>query len=345
MGDDSRLRAVAGLAQRMAAAQALHEAALAAAEGARRALGGACAALSVWEPDRGRLRVLANAGVLAPGRERFPADESYAAPDFPASPGRPRPGPGPRVVIPLLLDGRPWGELSVAREAGAEEFGPAAGDFAAVLGSVIGAGLVSHERLAEARRLAFTDPLTGLANRRAVDLRLAEALGRHRATGVVVSLVVCDVNGLKQVNDTFGHATGDRLLERFGTLLAGCAATVPGALAARLGGDEFCLLAVDADAADVERAAGEVCRRAAELDLGDGVACGIASTGGAIGPLRSARRLFRLADAAQYEAKATRSREPVVAGRPGAGDAAVALADDTAPAGGDRRALRSRKPR
>ena len=132
-------------------------------------------------------------------------------------------------------------------------------DFATVLASVVAAGIAQTERLEEVRRLAFTDPLTGLANRRAVDIRLDEALERHRADGSVVSLVVCDLNGLKQVNDTHGHAVGDRLLERFGSVLSLCGAMLPGALAARLGGDEFCLVSVGPAADEVVRAADELC--------------------------------------------------------------------------------------
>ncbi|NDZ85420.1 GGDEF domain-containing protein, partial [Streptomyces sp. SID10115] len=150
-------------------------------------------------------------------------------------------------------------------------------------------GIAQTERLEEARRLAFTDALTGLANRRAVDLRLDEAVERHLAEGAVVSLVVCDVNGLKRVNDTRGHAVGDRLLERFGSVLSLCGAMLPGTLAARLGGDEFCLVAVGPTADEVVRVADELCVRAYELELGDGVACGVASTGDPIGAVRSAR--------------------------------------------------------
>jgi diguanylate cyclase (GGDEF)-like protein len=167
-------------------------------------------------------------------------------------------------------------------------------------------------------------------------------VARHRATGAVVSLVVCDVNGLKRVNDTFGHATGDRLLARFGSVLARCAAAVPGALVARLGGDEFCLLAVGPGAAEVEAAAEEVCRRAGRLGLGEGVACGLASTGEAIGPVRSGRRLFRLADAAQYRAKTAGSPTPVVAGREGPRDPVVRLAEAPAPRDSERRRFRGR---
>ncbi|MBO0515634.1 diguanylate cyclase, partial [Streptomyces beijiangensis] len=65
-----------------------------------------------------------------------------------------------------------------------------------------------------------------------------------------------------------------------------------------------------------------------------------ASTGDPIGPVRSARRLFRLADAAQYSAKATRSLKPVVAGR----DGAVIRLADAPPSRTDRRRFRGTRP-
>ncbi|MFF5333163.1 diguanylate cyclase domain-containing protein [Streptomyces sp. NPDC013181] len=252
-----------------------------------------------------------------------------------------RRGRGCCVVAPIVLHGRAWGELYVARPVGAPVFGRADADFATVLAAVVAAGLAQTERLEEVRKLAFTDPLTGLANRRAVDMRLDEALERHRADGAVVSLVVCDLNGLKRVNDTHGHAVGDRLLERFGSVLSRCGAILPGALAARLGGDEFCLLAVGPGADEVVAVATELCERAAGLELGNGVACGMASTGDPIGPGVSARRLFRLADAAQYRAKAARSDRPVVAGRDGE---VIRLADSPPRPPHDRRRLRGSHP-
>jgi diguanylate cyclase (GGDEF)-like protein len=386
MGDDARLRTVVGLAQEMAAAHSLRDVARTAAEGARAALGGSFAALSVWERERGRLRVLVNTGERRGDEEEFPEDEAYPVHDFPEITGLPYgggPDGGPRawvetasgardeprygpaapvgrrplalrrrgrgccVVAPVVVDGRVWGELYVAREPGRPVFDRADADFAEALASVIAAGIAQTERLEEVRRLAFTDPLTGLANRRAVDARLDEALERHRADGTVVSLLVCDVNGLKTVNDVLGHEAGDRLLERFASVLSLCGAMLPDTLVARLGGDEFCLLAVGPSADEVVRVADEVCRRAAELETGQGVACGVASTGDPIGPVRSARRLFRLADAAQYRAKAARTDKPVVAGREGAddaGDEVVRLADqaDRGRIGprGDRRRLR-----
>ncbi|MFD9812928.1 GGDEF domain-containing protein [Streptomyces sp. NPDC059080] len=394
---DARLRAVVGLAQAMAAAHTPRESAHAAAQSVRLALGGSFAAISKWERERGKLRVLVNVGELADGEQEFPEDESYPVHEFPEIVGLPherrtsgggpdawveradgpcvtsgaplsvvpmaarppdaplsapaqvtavapegggsanrrrvaalrRRGRGCCVVAPLVLRGRAWGELYVARAVGEPVFGAADAEFATVLAAVTAAGIAQTERLAEARRLAFTDALTGLANRRAVDMRLDEALEAHRREAVVVSLVVCDLNGLKQVNDSRGHAVGDRLLERFGSVLSLCGARLPGTLAARLGGDEFCLLAVGPPPDDVVGAAAELCVKAAELGLGDGVAVGVASTGDPIGPVRTARRLFRLADAAQYRAKAARAPEPVVAGRHGGPDDPVVRLADT----------------
>ncbi|MFJ2820137.1 diguanylate cyclase domain-containing protein [Streptomyces toxytricini] len=370
MGLDGRLRAVVGLAQAMAAAAAPRDSVRAAARAARLALDGSFAAISAWERERGRLRVLVNEGERRPGEAEFPEDESYPVHDFPeiteflhelwaggggphawvehAGSGRPgrrgealrRRGRGTCVVAPIVLSGRAWGELYVARDDGRADFDEDDAEFAGVLAAVIAAGLAQNDRLEEARRLAFTDPLTGLANRRAVDMRLDEALEEHRRAGTVVSLVVCDLNGLKRVNDTLGHAAGDRLLERFGSVLSLCGAMLPGTLAARLGGDEFCLVSVGPPADDVVRAGEELCRRAGGLELGEGVACGVASTGDPIGPVQSSRRLFRLADAAQYKAKAARSGGPVVAGRD---TAVVRLADAAArEEPGERRRFRGR---
>ncbi len=368
---DERLVAVVGIAQAVAAAQTPLDVARSSAGRARIALGGSFAAVSVWERERGCLRVLVNDGDLAPGEQPLPRDETYSVHDFPevveylhgewAGGGEPHAwvetadgvggGPYPHqrvaalrrrgrsscVVAPIVLHGRAWGELYVARGVGAPVFGRADADFASVLAAVIAAGIAQTERLEEVRRLAFTDPLTGLANRRAVDARLDEALERHRTQGTPVSLVVCDLNGLKRVNDSLGHEVGDRLLVGFGSVLSLCGAMLPGSLAARLGGDEFCLLSQDIAAADVERVAELLCVRARWLGLGDGVAVGVASTDAGAGPVRSARRLFRLADAAQYRAKAERSAKPVIAG-----PAVAELADSPPPTPSERRTFRGR---
>ncbi|MDH6140708.1 diguanylate cyclase (GGDEF)-like protein [Kitasatospora sp. GP30] len=383
-GLDRRLQAVVELAQDMAGAQSALEAVRAAAVRATAALDATMAAVSVWDRESGRLRVLVNHGALAAGEEEIPEDESYPVADFPeivtyldehwttgrlprawvqtaetaetpegapvgkagfgadAHPaaaafararaaGLRRRGRSCCLVAPIVLHGQAWGELYLARTAELPVFTEADTQYATLLAAQISAGLAQTERLADLRRLAFTDPLTGLANRRAVDAQLEAALAVHNQDGSVVSLVVCDVNGLKRINDRHGHEMGDRLLQRFANQLSMAGAKLPGSLAARLGGDEFCLLAQGQKADEVVAVAEELCTRALQLADGEGVACGVASTGDAIGPVSTPDRLFRLADAAQYRAKAARAAHPVVAGRshgPGlAPDPTVLLAD------------------
>ena len=96
------------------------------------------------------------------------------------------------------------------------------------------------------RRLALTDPLTGLGNRRRLmeDLRLACRQGRPDAPW---RLAIYDLNGFKRFNDTFGHPAGDALLARLSDNLT--SAVAARGTAYRMGGDEFCVL-FDSSSAD-----------------------------------------------------------------------------------------------
>ena len=101
------------------------------------------------------------------------------------------------------------------------------------------------ERLAKAEKskaklIADTDPLTGLANRRAFLRALGGRAARVARSRKGFALAMVDLDGFKPINDTFGHAAGDRVLEGIGSRLANAAGE--GALIARTGGDEFALL-------------------------------------------------------------------------------------------------------
>lgn len=99
---------------------------------------------------------------------------------------------------------------------------------------------IAKAEKARAKKIADTDPLTGLANRRAFLRVLGRRAARLAGSGKGFALVMVDLDGFKPINDTFGHATGDRVLEGIGTRLAAAAGN--GALIARTGGDEFALL-------------------------------------------------------------------------------------------------------
>lgn len=98
-------------------------------------------------------------------------------------------------------------------------------------------------------RLANTDELTGLYNRRAFFARGALLINEAMATGVVVGLLLIDADNFKQVNDSFGHIAGDDALRHLAQTIVACAA--PQDVVARFGGDEFAILRMNATAAEM----------------------------------------------------------------------------------------------
>src|SRR5437762_4918775 len=90
------------------------------------------------------------------------------------------------------------------------------------------------------RNLAMLDPLTGLYNRRFAEQRLAAEVSRSERKGHPLTVLTLDLNNFKEINDTYGHAAGDQVLQEFAIQLN---KVIRGSdLAARLGGDEFLVL-------------------------------------------------------------------------------------------------------
>jgi diguanylate cyclase (GGDEF)-like protein len=149
-----------------------------------------------------------------------------------------------------------------------------------------------------------------------------------------VSLILADINRLKQVNDSFGHGAGDRLIAAVGDAASRASALVPKSLAARIGGDEFCIVVADAPAELAVEVADLLCALVEALPMSTGVSCGVASTDALPAVVDTPARLFRLADAAQYRAKRSGSRTPVIAGQ--------AVQENHTEPGTDRRSRRGR---
>jgi diguanylate cyclase (GGDEF)-like protein/PAS domain S-box-containing protein len=153
--------------------------------------------------------------------------------------------------------------------------------------------------------LARQDVLTGLANRRSFDERLAAALARSARQRQPLALLTMDIDHFKAINDGLGHAAGDEVLREFGRRLAGCVRA--GDLVARVGGDEFAVLAEGVGSR--ESAVGfaeKLLERMREPVLVEGqprrvgTSIGIAFSAGAA----DAKALMLAADEALYAAKA-----------------------------------------
>jgi diguanylate cyclase (GGDEF)-like protein len=164
----------------------------------------------------------------------------------------------------------------------------------AVVGAVV-IGLVSVLRLA-----ATVDPLTGLANRRAWDDRLDEELERSRRTGAVLSVVVIDLDGFKDVNDRDGHVAGDHLLQAVARAWQ-AQVREGGDFLARIGGDEFAVIAPGSDEVGIRR----LIRRFDEVaPAGTSFSAGEATWD----RVERATELLHRADLAMYETKLTHRR-------------------------------------
>lgn len=98
-----------------------------------------------------------------------------------------------------------------------------------------------RRQVAELKRQASTDPLTGIANRGSFDRHLASELNRAQRQQHPMSLILIDIDHFKRFNDTRGHQAGDELLKQVASLWNQCAAR-PGDLAARYGGEEFAVI-------------------------------------------------------------------------------------------------------
>lgn len=169
------------------------------------------------------------------------------------------------------------------------------------------------------RELAQTDPLTGLANRRALLIRLGAESRRARRYRTHLTCVMVDLDGLKKINDDLGHAAGDAVLVAVATLLREELRETD--LGARVGGDEFVLLLPHTDAEAGRNYAERICVRLHQLRLE--LAGVMVPLGGSFGvacqtpdDARGTEELLRAADEALYKAKATGRGRVVVAAAP-----------------------------
>ncbi len=161
----------------------------------------------------------------------------------------------------------------------------------------------------EARRLAQHDCLTGLPNRLLLEERLQSAIADAAGQKQQLALLFIDLNGFKDVNDRFGHATGDRLLKAAAARIKACIRADD--IACRYGGDEFIVLLSNVgDETVAARAAATIRRHIRQRYTIDGKELRItASIGLAMYPRDGelSNTLLNCADASMYRSKLNRS--------------------------------------
>lgn len=165
---------------------------------------------------------------------------------------------------------------------------------------------------------ATRDELTGLYNRASLLDRLEQEVARQHRYQRGLALIMLDLDHFKQVNDSHGHAAGDRVLAAAAAAIEGCLRASD--LAARVGGEEFVLVLPEADAARARRIADKVRMRVAAQQVKHGrtiiqvtASCGVAVAGP--GKPR-ATHLLEQADQACYRAKAAGRNRVAVAANP-----------------------------
>jgi diguanylate cyclase (GGDEF)-like protein/PAS domain S-box-containing protein len=209
--------------------------------------------------------------------------------------GRPRELEFPELEAPLSAAS--WFHLSLSPDV------DASGAVVGVMGSIRD---ITHIKRAERSQAyqALHDPLTGLANRTLLMDRLGKALAQLERAPGRIGLLFIDLDHFKQVNDTHGHAVGDRILTEVAHRLKGVARR--GDTVARLGGDEFVLLCDNVEPGRIESIAGRLLNSLSEPfdDMGPSdspsASIGTATTED---PHASASGLLHAADSAMYQAK------------------------------------------
>ena len=213
--------------------------------------------------------------------------------------------PGSRnvVVTPITADGEHLG-VAVGEWGGGNDARIPTSTVRALAQASMHAALAfrTARLLGENERLATRDSLTGLANRRLFDESLQREVARAQRLSTPLSLLVFDVDHFKQVNDTYGHQTGDTVLREVADALV--ANTKNYDVAARYGGDEFVVLLPGCSRDDALRVAERV---RASIARAVGEAPVTISAGVATVPdnATDAERLMAAADSALYDAKRT----------------------------------------
>jgi len=208
------------------------------------------------------------------------------------------------LVLPLVAREEPIGTLIVAAKA-PSAFGTSARETLEALANQLAVAMANARAVRQLEEMATTDGLTGCLNKRALLDQMEQKLMAAQRFGRKLSLIVTDLDHFKAVNDTYGHAAGDRVLKEVGGVLRRVKRETD--LVARFGGEEFCVLCEETDVRGARLLAERVREELEKTELVTefGTLKVTASLGVATFPdhASTAADLFVQGDKALYEAK------------------------------------------
>ncbi len=152
------------------------------------------------------------------------------------------------AVVPLICQDRVVGVLNLADKMDGNGF--EAGDIALIelFGQLIGASIGNIKLFERTQRQAITDGLTSLVNHKTFYEVLEKELWRSRRYGGQISLIMVDVDNLKNINDVYGHRAGDKAIKEISKRIKKCIRQID--TAARYGGDEFAVILINTSIID-----------------------------------------------------------------------------------------------
>lgn len=165
------------------------------------------------------------------------------------------------------------------------------------LGNQIGMAIDNARLYEETKSLSLQDPLTGLANRRFMEIVMDRSFTRAKRYGHLLSVIMLDIDYFKKYNDTYGHSAGDQLLVDIAKIISGEMREVD--VIVRYGGEEFLVMLPETEA-EKAREAAERIRKAVESKVGVTVSLGVASYNK---EMQTKEDLINRADMALYLAK------------------------------------------
>ena len=172
------------------------------------------------------------------------------------------------ISIPLRLNSRSFGVLSIADKIAGEAFSEDDLHLLVSIGAYASVAIQRsqlYHKTQELKKISITDELTGLLNRRYFQERISEEMERSRRHHLPLSLIMMDMDNFKSINDTYGHIVGDEVLKVAARCLRNYIRTID--VAARYGGEEFTVILPQTVKEDAKAIADRICHEMSKLDF------------------------------------------------------------------------------